>query len=563
MILEILKTHSTRMYKTLTELSSPSIVQIKETMKSILQSNLNKKNIDVPQVLQEPASTNMAVEYTQTKVAEDIAVLTPNISSETVYKFVSGGGGDFSSKIGVLFSGGQAPGGHNVISGLFDALGQNTKQGVLIGFLNGPSGLVNNEYTLITREHIDAYKNTGGFDLIGSGRTKIETKEQFQQSLETAKEHSLDTLVIIGGDDSNTNAALLANYFKQHKQPTTVIGVPKTIDGDLKNTFVETSFGFDTATRVYSNLISNIARDALSAKKYWHFIKLMGRSASHVTLECALQTQPNVTIIAEEVAERSQSLAELVESIADTVIKRHKTGLNFGIALLPEGLLEFIPEMKTLISEINELLASNISLEELPKQLTPPSHNLFTIIPEAIRAQLLLDRDPHGNVNVSLIETDKLIAHMVDEYIKNNHTTVPFSYHCHFLGYEGRAAFPSAFDASYCYCLGKTAYLAGTQKLSGYMVTIMDTTKPIQDWVPLAIPIASLMHLEKRHGHMKPVIEKALVELDQPAFKHFEMHRNSWKSHNNYVFTGPIQYFGPNDIVWRCTHTLHLEKSTK
>lgn len=526
-------------------------------MKSNLHTCLNEEPLRTPKILSQMAQNVALQPYTQVSTLNEITQHTAHLKTDAVYSFVPGSSSPKVTTVGVLFSGGQAPGGHNVISGLFDALAENNGSGRLIGFIGGPSGLIENDYCELTAGIIAGYRNTGGFDLIASGRTKIESEAQFEKCLRTAKEHRLDVLVIIGGDDSNTNAALLAEYFQKHKQGTTVIGVPKTIDGDLKNDWVEVSFGFDTATRVYSELIGNIARDALSAQKYWHFIKLMGRSASHVTLECALQTQPNICIVAEEVAAKRQSLQDIVEQMSEVIVHRHTNGKNFGIALLPEGLIEFIPEMRALIAEINELLAAGTAPEELATKLRAQS--LFQSIPLAIREQLLLDRDPHGNVQVSRIETDKLIASLVEARLTEEHPEIPFSYHCHFLGYEGRASFPTRFDATYCYNLGRTAFLAAAQHLNGYMVAIAHLARPVEQWQPLALPIPCLMQLEQRHGALKPVIEKALVALDGPVFRYFIRHRSQWALDNSYVYPGPIQFFGPTELVHPCSKSLQLE----
>ncbi len=526
-------------------------------MKSQLHEVLNTHKIIPPAILSKSAREITIQKHSPVSIQDSIRKHITQSGSEAVYAFVPGTSSHTISTIGVLFSGGQAPGGHNVISGIFDALRENSPSGRLIGFLGGPSGLIDNSYVELDAKQIADYRNAGGFDLIASGRTKIETEAQFSGCLDTARKHNLDAIAIIGGDDSNTNAALLAEYFAKNNQKTSVLGVPKTIDGDLKNNWVEVSFGFDTATRVYSELIGNIARDALSAKKYWHFIKLMGRSASHVTLECALQTQPNITLIAEEVAAKKLSLQNIVEIVCETIIARHKDGNNFGIALLPEGLIEFIPEMQGLITEINDLLAANTPIADLPEKLSSP--NLFQSIPPTIREQLLLDRDPHGNVQVSRIETDKLIAQLVAEHLAQHHPEIPFSFHCHFLGYEGRASFPTHFDATYCYSLGKTAFLAAVHQLSGYMVSVMQLAQPVEQWHPVALPIACLMNLEQRHGKLKPVIEKALVTLEGPAFAHFAAQRTTWATNNAYLYPGPIQFFGPTSITHTCSKTLQLE----
>lgn len=481
-----------------------------------------------------------------------------------------------SMVVGVLLSGGPAAGGHNVIAGLFDGLKKNASDSKLIGFKGGASGLLDDKSIEITVELMDSYRNTGGFDIIGSGRTKIETPEQFEKALATAVSHKLDALVVVGGDDSNTNAALLAEFFASRKAPITVVGVPKTIDGDLKNEWVETSFGFDTATKLYSELIGNICRDAASGRKYWHFIKLMGRSASHIALECAFQTRPNITLISEEVEALRMSLAQIVDTIADSVAARAAKGENFGVVLIPEGLIEFIPEFKGLISSINELLAhEDEAFKQLPsvaeqrkfvaKKLDPESSALFTSLPEDIQAQLCWDRDPHGNVQVSRIETEKLLVSMVKERLtakaKEGSYTGKFDYQTHFMGYEGRCAFPSNFDADYCYSLGYAAFMLALNGYSGYIASIRNLTAPASEWIPGGIPLVSMMNIERRHGKDKPVIKKALVELDGKPFKYFAEHRTKWALSSDYRIPGSIQFFGPPAVTDATTITLQLERS--
>jgi diphosphate-dependent phosphofructokinase len=484
--------------------------------------------------------------------------------------------GDASAvNVGVILSGGQAPGGHNVIAGIYDGIKSLNENSRLYGFLKGPDGLLKNEYVELNNDIIDAYRNTGGFDMIGSGRTKLETADDF----EVAKNHCLalgiSTLVVIGGDDSNTNACLLAEYYNHNNIPINVIGCPKTIDGDLKNEYIEASFGFDTACRVYSELIGNIGRDANSAKKYWHFIKLMGRSASHIGLECALQTQPNVAIISEEVEERKMTINELVEDMAEVVVKRAANGDNFGVALIPEGLIEFIPEVKALIGELNDLLAEESAafgaindpdekLQFINRHLSKDSSYVYSSLPHSIQLQLCLDRDPHGNVQVSLIETEKMLAEMVNvqlkEWAADGKYKGKFTSQVHFFGYEGRCAAPSNYDADYCYSLGFTASaLIGAGK-TGYMSSVRNTTKNSDEWICGGIPITMMMNVERRHGEDKPVIQKALVKLDGAPFLNFVSHREKWAVETAYVYPGPIQYFGPSEVCDLVTKTIEFEQ---
>lgn len=465
-------------------------------------------------------------------------------------------------KVGVVFSGGQASGGHNVIAGLFDTLKTLNKAGRLFGFLGGPSGIVEKKVVELTADMIAAVRNVGGFDLIGSGRTKIETEEQFQAVKKNVVELDLDGLVIIGGDDSNTNAALLAEYFLQEKIKTRVIGVPKTIDGDLRGDFLELSFGFDSACRVYSEMIGNIARDAMSAKKYYHFIRLMGRSASHIALECALATQPNLTLIGEEIFANKKTLKDVVQEIADLIVRRNSKGKNYGVILVPEGLIEFIPEIKTLIAELNGLLAqestnlakmnsfakSSEKITFLISLLSKDSKNVFSGLPEKIQEQLLLERDPHGNVQVSLIETEKLLMELVQKELKNKGVKT-FNGLNHFFGYEGRAGFPSNFDANYCYGLGFVAASLIKEGVTGYLSSLYNLTKDISQWEVLGVPLVSMMNLEKRHGKMKPVIKKALVDLKGKAFLQFAKMRIEWQEEDCFLYPGPIQYFGDPKVA--------------
>jgi pyrophosphate--fructose-6-phosphate 1-phosphotransferase len=480
--------------------------------------------------------------------------------------------------VGVILSGGQAPGGHNVISGIFDGIKAIHPDSKLYGFLGGPGGLVDHKYKELTTDIIDEYRNTGGFDIIGSGRTKLEETKQFDKGLIILKDLDIKALVIIGGDDSNTNACVLAEYYAAKNAGVQVIGCPKTIDGDLKNEMIETSFGFDTATKVYSELIGNIQRDANSAKKYWHFIKLMGRSASHIGLECALKTQPNITLISEEVADKKETLREIVDYMAEIIAKRAENGEHFGVALIPEGLIEFIPEMKSLIGELNELLAEGTKtaeifqgvkrsyrLEWVAEKLTEESAKVFRSLPPAIATQLTLDRDPHGNVQVSLIETEKLLGEMVkvrlDEMKAEGQYPGKFGIQYHFFGYEGRCAAPSNFDADYTYALGFTAAGLIAFGKTGYMSSVRNLTAPSEEWIAGGVPITMMMNMERRHGHMKPVIQKALVELDGKPFKYFVSKRGEWALNTCFIYPGPIQYFGPAEVCDLPTETLKLEKS--
>ena len=478
--------------------------------------------------------------------------------------------------VGVILSGGQAPGGHNVICGLFDGIKKINKESRLYGFLMGPGGLVDHNYKELTADIIDEYRNTGGFDIIGSGRTKLEKQEQFDKGLEILKQLEISALVIIGGDDSNTNAAVLAEYYKSINAGVQVIGCPKTIDGDLKNEVIEASFGFDTATKVYSELIGNIQRDCFSAKKYWHFIKLMGRSASHIALECALQTQPNICIVSEEVEAKNQTLQDVVDYIADIVAKRAEQGHNFGTVLIPEGLIEFIPAMKNLIAELNDLLAKTPEFaswdketqrEFVIKNLSQNSATVYSSLPEGVARQLTLDRDPHGNVQVSLIETEKLLSEMVGnrlkEMAKAGKFVGKFSPLHHFFGYEGRCAAPSNFDADYCYALGYNAAMLINAGVTGYMSSLRNLTKPSVQWLAGGIPISMMFNMERRHGEMKPVIQKALVRLEGSPFQRFVAKRADWAINTQYVFPGPIQYFGPAEVCDQPTKTLQYERLDK
>ena len=474
--------------------------------------------------------------------------------------------------IGIILSGGQAPGGHNVICGLYDELKKQNAGNKLYGFLMGPGGLVDHKYIELTDELIDEYRNTGGFDLIGSGRTKLEEEDQFESGLKIIRELGIKAIVIIGGDDSNTNACVLAEYYAAHNYGVQVIGCPKTIDGDLKNEQIETSFGFDTACKTYAEVIGNIQRDANSARKYWHFIKLMGRSASHIALECALQCQPNVCIISEEVEEKNMTLDDIVTYIAGVVAKRAANGNNFGTVLIPEGLIEFIPAMKRLIAELNDLLATpeaaNVAVSEqrawILSKLSAENAAIYESLPEGVAKQLTMERDPHGNVQVSLIETEKLLSEMVASKLAawkaEGKFVGKFAAQHHFFGYEGRCAAPSNYDADYCYALGTSAAQLVANGKTGYMAIVRNTTAPADQWVAGGVPITMMMNMERRNGKMKPVIKKALVRLDGAPFKEFAAHREEWAENTCFVYPGPIQYFGPTEVCDQCTMTLKLEQ---
>ena len=534
-----------------------------------------------------PKSLKGAVKIVQGSTTEsiadqvDIKKLFPNTYGMPIITFEDGGlsASIPAFNVGVILSGGQAPGGHNVISGIFDGIKKLNPESKLYGFLGGPGGLVDHKYIEITADYLEGFRNTGGFDIIGSGRTKLEEEAQFDKGLEILKELNIKALVIIGGDDSNTNACVLAEYYAAKNAGVQVVGCPKTIDGDLKNEMIETSFGFDTAVKVYSELIGNIQRDANSAKKYWHFIKLMGRSASHIGLEAALQTQPNITLISEEVATKKQTLSEIVDYMAQIIAKRAANGENFGVALIPEGLVEFVPEMKALIAELNDLLAEGSETEAKFKSytdkaegrafvasiLSAESAKVYQSLPSVIADQLTLDRDPHGNVQVSLIETEKLLGEMVKTRLAEMKATGEFkgkfSTQFHFFGYEGRCAAPSNFDADYCYSLGYTAsVLVGAGK-TGYMSSVRNTTAPADEWIAGGVPVTMMMNMEKRHGHMKPVIQKALVELDGAPFKYFAANREKWAIETSYLYPGPIQYWGPSEVCDQTTVTLQLEQA--
>ena len=505
---------------------------------------------------------------------EEIKQLFPNTYGMPIVEFEPATEANTKKmNVGIILSGGQAPGGHNVITGLFDQIKKLNPENRLFGFILGPGGLVDHNYMELTKEIIDEYRNTGGFDMIGSGRTKLEKVDQFEKGLEIIRELDIKAIVIIGGDDSNTNACVLAEYYAAKNYGVQVIGCPKTIDGDLKNDQIETSFGFDTACKTYSELIGNIERDCNSARKYWHFIKVMGRSASHIALECALQTQPNICLVSEEVEAKEQSLDDIVSYIANAVVVRAAEGNNFGTIIIPEGLLEFIPAIKKLIAQLNDVLAlpeaKNISRDEqvdfAKAHLTAENLAVFNSLPVGVARQLALDRDPHGNVQVSLIETEKLLSTMVAQKLekmkKEGKYNGKFSALHHFFGYEGRCAAPSNFDADYCYALGTSAAQLIANGKTGYMAIVKNTTAPADQWIAGGVPITMMMNMERRNGEMKPVIRKALVELDGAPFKEFAAHRDRWAKDTCYVYPGPIQYWGPSEVCDQPTKTLALEQA--
>ena len=535
----------------------------------------------LPMILRSEMSEIEAVEGAKTESARDkekIQALFPTTFGQKEISFQKGKSKAEKKKhvVGVILSGGQAPGGHNVVSGLYDALKKADKDNELIGFLGGPSGLTDDKFIVFTDEYINEFRNTGGFDIIGSGRTKLETTEQFEKAAAVCKKHGITAITIIGGDDSNTNAAVLAEYFKAHDTGVQVIGCPKTIDGDLKNDDIEISFGFDTATKTYSELIGNIERDANSAKKYWHFIKLMGRSASHIALECALETQPNVCLISEEIEKKEMSLSQIADYVAKSVADRAENGMNFGVVLIPEGLVEFVPEVKKLISEINDTLAAKAEEFEkavspkdkvafMHKYLTAESDAVFSILPESIQAQMMADRDPHGNGQVSRIESEKLVSSLVEaklaEMKKEGKYNGKFNPLHHFFGYEGRCAFPSNFDSDYCYSLGYNAFMLIQSGCTGCLSSIRNLSAPASEWKAGGMPITKMMNIERRHGEDKPVIKKALVELDGKPFKYFEERRDKWAKETCFTYPGAIQYYGPESVCDITTVTLKLEQS--
>ena len=507
---------------------------------------------------------------------DEIKSLFPNTYGMPLVKFVPGDKCQYEPiNVGIILSGGQAPGGHNVITGLFDAIKRMNPNSRVYGFLMGPSGLVDHHYMELTKDIVDEYRNTGGFDMIGSGRTKLDKEEQFEKGLEIIRELDIKAIVIIGGDDSNTNACVLAEYYAAKECGVQVIGCPKTIDGDLKNDQIETSFGFDTACKTYSELIGNIERDCDSARKYWHFIKVMGRSASHIALECALQTQPNVCLISEEVEQKDMSLNDVVDYIVDSVLRRAAEGKNFGTVIIPEGLIEFIPHIKRLIAQMNDVLSmpesQNLSMSRndlidfIKSQLTDENLLVFNALPMNVARQLAFDRDPHGNVQVSQIETEKLLATMVAQRVEKfkrwGRYNGNFATQTHFFGYEGRCAAPSNFDADYCYALGFSAAQLIAAGKTGYMAIVKNTTAPADEWEAGGVPITMMMNMERRNGKMKPVIRKALVDLEGKPFKTFAAQRDRWAFETAYLYPGPIQYWGPSEVCNQPTMTLSLEKS--
>lgn len=543
--------------------------------KSALQKERAAYKPKLPKALQGAVKVVEGAPTQSVDNQEEIKKLFPNTYGMPLVEFVTAENAlQKEMNVGVILSGGQAPGGHNVISGLFDEIKKLNPNNRLYGFLMGPSGLVDHKYIEITEELIADYRNTGGFDLIGSGRTKLEKVEQFEKGLEVIRELNIKAVVIIGGDDSNTNACVLAEYYAAKNYGVQVIGCPKTIDGDLKNEQIETSFGFDTATKTYSEVIGNIERDCNSARKYWHFIKLMGRSASHIALECALQTQPNICLISEEIEAKDLTLNNIVEQIASTVAYRASQGNNFGVVLIPEGLIEFIPAIGRLIQELNDLLAAHgqdykdldkdAQREYILSHLSEANKATFETLPEGVARQLSLDRDPHGNVQVSLIETEKLISEMVgaklDQWAKEGKYNGKFSALHHFFGYEGRCAAPSNFDADYCYALGASAAQLIANGKTGYMAIVKNTTAGTEEWKAGGVPITMMMNMEKRNGEMKPVIRKALVDLNGKPFKAFAAQRDQWAKETCYVYPGPIQYWGPASVCDLPTKTLALEQ---
>ena len=545
--------------------------------KSALQKARAAYQPKLPKALQGPVK---AVEGKPTQSVgnqEEIKKLFPNTYGMPVVEFQPAESENTQPiNVGIILSGGQAPGGHNVVCGLYDGVKSLNKSSKLYGFLMGPGGLVDHKYLEFTDEYIDEYRNTGGFDIIGSGRTKLEKVEQFESGLQIIRKLGINAIVIIGGDDSNTNACVLAEYYAAQKYGVQVIGCPKTIDGDLKNEQIETSFGFDTACKTYSELIGNIQRDCNSARKYWHFIKVMGRSASHIALECALQCQPNICLISEEVEAKQMSLDDVVEYIAKAVAKRAEDGNNFGTVVIPEGLIEFIPAIKKLIAQLNEVLtdpatgeprafaSAEEQIDFVMNSITAENKAVLESLPADVKRQLCLDRDPHGNVQVSLIETEKLLSAMVEKKLeqwkKEGKYVGKFGAQHHFFGYEGRCAAPSNYDADYCYSLGYNASRLISNGKTGYMSVIRNTTAPAAEWIAGGVPITMMMNIERRNGANKPVIRKALVELDGAPFKYFAAHREQWARETAYVYPGPIQYWGPTEVCDQCTKTLALEQ---
>ena len=542
--------------------------------KSALQKARAAYQPKLPKALQGAVKVKEGAATQSVGDQEEIKKLFPNTYGMPIVEFEPATeANNKKMNVGIILSGGQAPGGHNVITGLFDQIKKLNPENRLYGFILGPGGLVDHNYMELTKEIIDEYRNTGGFDMIGSGRTKLEKVDQFEKGLEIIRELDIKAIVIIGGDDSNTNACVLAEYYAAKNYGVQVIGCPKTIDGDLKNDQIETSFGFDTACKTYSELIGNIERDCNSARKYWHFIKVMGRSASHIALECALQTQPNICLVSEEVEAKSQSLDDIVTYIANAVAQRAADGNNFGTVIIPEGVIEFIPAIKKLIAQLNDVLAmpeaKNLdrheSIDFVKAHLTEENLAVFNSLPTGVARQLALDRDPHGNVQVSLIETEKLLSTMVAQKLekmkKEGKYTGKFSAQHHFFGYEGRCAAPSNFDADYCYALGTSAAQLIANGKTGYMAIVKNTTAPADQWIAGGVPITMMMNMEKRNGEMKPVIRKALVELDGAPFKEFAAHRDEWARKTAYVYPGPIQYWGPTEVCDQPTMTLALEQA--
>ena len=544
--------------------------------KSALQLARSKYAPKLPKALEGSVTVRLGEATQSVSDQKEIKELFPNTYGLPKLTFEAAQAGEQGQavNVGVILSGGQAPGGHNVIAGLFDGIKRIHPDSRLYGFLMGPEGLIKHDYKELTAELIDEYRNTGGFDIIGSGRTKLEEKEQFDKGLEILKKLDIRALVIIGGDDSNTNAAVLAEYYKSIGAPVQVIGCPKTIDGDLKNEQIETSFGFDTATKVYAEVIGNVQRDCFSARKYWHFIKLMGRSASHIALECALQVQPNVAIISEEVEAKNLTLDDVVTSIAEVVAQRAAKGWNFGTVLIPEGLIEFIPAIKSLIAELNDFLAHHeaefraVATDEqrafIISKLSEANSKLYASLPSSVARQLTLDRDPHGNVQVSLIETEKLLAQMVGsklaEWKEEGRYSGKFASLTHFFGYEGRCSMPSNFDADYCYALGRTAACLIASGVTGYMSSVQNLTAPAHEWIAGGIPTTMMMNMERRHGEMKPVIQKALVDLQGKPFAYFVANRAEWAKDTCFIYPGPIQFYGDPELCDQPSRTLALEQ---
>ena len=542
--------------------------------KSALQIARSAYQPKLPKALQGAVKIKEGAATQSVGDQEEIKKLFPNTYGMPIVEFEPASEANTKKmNVGIILSGGQAPGGHNVITGLFDQIKKLNPENRLYGFILGPGGLVDHNYMELTKEIVDEYRNTGGFDMIGSGRTKLEKVDQFEKGLEIIRELDIKAIVIIGGDDSNTNACVLAEYYAAKNYGVQVIGCPKTIDGDLKNEQIETSFGFDTACKTYSELIGNIERDCNSARKYWHFIKVMGRSASHIALECALQTQPNICLVSEEIEQKAMSLDDIVEYIANAVATRAADGNNFGTVIIPEGVIEFIPAIKKLIAQLNDVLAlpevkdmgRSEQIDFAKSHLTEENLAVFNSLPTGVARQLALDRDPHGNVQVSLIETEKLLSTMVAQKLermkKEGKYVGKFGTQHHFFGYEGRCAAPSNFDADYCYALGTSAAQLIANGKTGYMAIVKNTTAPAEQWIAGGVPITMMMNMEKRNGEMKPVIRKALVELDGAPFKEFAAHRDEWARKTAYVYPGPIQYWGPTEVCDQPTKTLALEQA--